>query len=202
MLSNIFLTNTNATQDINLKNNEKVNLYLVANDQKDITKTINLSLKNNNEVNLYCLVLANAKNKIFNINFHHLGNNSTSNIYVKALANNKATVKVNCVSSCATKTTKNTINQTIDGLIFDNNSLIQALPCLDINIHEITAKHTVNIGQVDPEIIFYLNTKGLSNLEAYQFLIDSFINDLHPYLTKYKINVNKDIQTLMGGSYE
>lgn len=202
MLSNIFLTNQSNAQNINLENNQKVNLYFVSNDKKDITKTINLSLKNNTEVNLYCLVLANAKTKVLNINFHHLGNNSNSNIYVKSLANNKATIRVNCVSSCKSKTTKNVINQTIDGLIFDDQSLIQALPCLDININDIVAKHTVNIGQVDPEIIFYLNTKGLSNLEAYQFLIDSFISNLNPYLTKYNININHDIQTLIGGHYE
>lgn len=202
MYSNIFLKNFSNSEIVNLSNNQKVNLYLVANDTKDITKNITLSLHDNNEVNLYCLVLSTGKNKTFNINFKHLGNNSTSNIYVKALANKKANIKINCVSSCKDKTHKNTINQIIDGLIFDNDSLIQALPCLDININDIVAKHTVNIGQVDPEIIFYLNTKGLTKLEAYQFLIDSFIKDLEPYLVKHNININKDIRSLIGGSYE
>ncbi len=202
MHSNIFLTNVSGKQNINLKTNQKVNLYLVANNQKDINKTVNLTLTDNNKVNLYCLVLASGSNKTFNINFNHKGNNSISNIYVKALANNKANVKVNCISSCQNRTKGNAINQNIDGLIFDNDSLIQALPCLDININDIVAKHTVNIGQINPEIIFYLNTKGLSNLEAYQFLIDSFIHDLNPYLTKYRINIKNDIQKLMGGYYE
>ncbi|MCQ3907808.1 MAG: SufD family Fe-S cluster assembly protein [Mycoplasmoidaceae bacterium] len=202
MLSNIFLKNLNDTENINLKDGQMVNVYLVSNDQKDITKTINLNLRNNNVVNLYCLALSNAKSKVININFNHLGDHSISNIFVKALANNHATIKVNCVSLCKAKTHKNIINQTIDGLIFDNDSLIQALPCLDINIDDIEAKHTVNIGQIDPEIIFYLNTKGLNKLEAYQFLIDSFINDLDPYLTKHNININKDIKLLMGGKYE
>lgn len=202
MFSNIFLTKFNDSQTINLKDNQKVNLYLVANDNQDVKKDINLTLANNNEVNLYCLILASKTAKTFNIYFNHKGNNSTSNIYVKSLANNNANIKINCVSRCEFKTHKNTINQVIDGLIFDNESSIQALPCLDINIDDITAKHTVNIGQVDPEIIFYLNTKGLSNLQAYQFLIDSFIKDLDPYLSQFKININKDIQSLIGGSYE
>lgn len=202
MFSNIFLKNNNEVETISLNNKQKANIYFVANEQKDITKTLNLKLKNNNEVNIYCLLLANKNNKILNINVDHVGNNSTSNIYVKSLANNHATVKVNCISNCASKTKKNTINQVIDGLIFDNDSTIQALPCLDININDIVAKHTVNIGQVDPEIIFYLNTKGLSKLEAYQFLIDSFIKDLEPYLIKNKVNIQKDIRVLVGGSYE
>ena len=202
MYSNIFLTNKNNQENINLTNNQKVNLYLVINEVKDLEKTINLTLKNNNLVNIYCLVLANKCNKFLNINIEHTGSYSTSNIYVKGLANNKANIKVNCVSSCQAKTSKNAINQTIDGLIFDNDSSIQALPCLDININDIVAKHTVNIGQVNPEIIFYLNTKGLSKLEAYQFLIDSFINDLNPYLTNHKLDINKDIKSLIGGRYE
>ncbi|MCQ2957020.1 MAG: SufD family Fe-S cluster assembly protein [Mycoplasmoidaceae bacterium] len=202
MCSNIFLKNNNEIENLSLTNNQKANIYFVANDKKDMQKTINISLKNNNEINIYCLLLASKTTKILNINVNHFGNDSTSNIHVKSLANNHATIKVNCISNCAKKTNGNTINQLIDGLIFDNESTIQALPCLDININDIVAKHTVNIGQVDPEIIFYLNTKGLSKLEAYQFLIDSFIQDLKPYLTKNKININQDIKILVGGSYE
>lgn len=202
MYSNIYLQNNNEKQKFDLSNNQTVNLYFVANDAKDLEKDIEINLLNNNEVNLYCLVLSNKRTKIINVNINHFGNNSTSNIYVKALANNSATIKINCVSGCQTKTKTNTINQTIDGLIFDDNSLIQALPCLDININDIMAKHTVNIGQIDPEIIFYLNTKGLNNLEAYQFLIDSFINNLKPYLSKYNIDINKEIKSLVGGKYE
>lgn len=202
MLSNIYLKNSSLTQTFNLNNNQKVNIYLVANDSLDINKDVNLFLKNHNEVNIYCLVLASAVNKSININIHHDGNESTSNIYVKSLVNNGANVKINCISSCKSKTSKNIINQNIDGLIFDDKSSIHALPCLDINIDDIVAKHTVNIGQVDPEIIFYLNTKGLSKLDAYQFLIDSFINDLKPYLTEFKIDINKSIKSLMGGHYE
>lgn len=202
MFSNYYLRNTNLTQTLNLKDNQKVNIYLVSNGTDNLNKTVTLSLGNNNIVNIYCLVLSNHQNKVINFNVDHHGNNSVSNIYVKALANNNAIIKVNCVSRNETKTNKNTINQMIDGLIFDDESLIQALPCLDINVDDITAKHTVNIGQVDPEIIFYLNTKGLNNIEAYQFLIDSFLSDLNPYLTHYHINVRKDIKTLMGGKYE
>lgn len=202
MRSNVFLTNKSSDENISFSNDQKANLFLVINEVKDLKKTINLTLKNNNLVNIYCLILANKSNKFLNINIDHKGNNSQSNIYVKSLANNKSHVKVNCVSSCQSKTNKNIINQTIDGLIFDNDSTIQALPCLDININDIVAKHTVNIGQVNPEIIFYLNTKGLSKLEAYQFLIDSFISDLNPCLKQYKININNDIRSLMRGSYE
>ncbi len=202
MFSNIFLKNSNEVETPSFSSNQKANIYFVANDQKDIHKTLDIKLKNNNEVNIYCLLIANKNSKILNINVNHIGNGSVSNIYVKSLANNHASVKVNCVSNCSTKTNKNTINQMIDGLIFDNDSTIQALPCLDININDIVAKHTVNIGQVDPEIIFYLNTKGLSKLEAYQFLIDSFIKDLKPYLIKNKINIQQDIRILVGGSYE
>ncbi|MBQ0045728.1 MAG: SufD family Fe-S cluster assembly protein [Mycoplasma sp.] len=202
MFSNVYLKNKSIDEKYDLFDNQKANFYLVANSSSDVCKNININLKNENILNIYCLVLSSNKTKVININLNHNGNNSQSNIYVKALANNKATIKVNCVSNCQTKTHKNIINQVIDGLIFDNESLIQALPCLDINIDDIVAKHTVNIGQVDPEIIFYLNTKGLSSLEAYQFLIDSFINDLNPYLSHYKINITKDIRSLMEGNYE
>lgn len=202
MYSNIFLQSNKSHDTINLKSKQKVNVYLVANEEKDMQKTIDINVINNNIVNVYCLILSSGKHKKVDININHHGDASISNIYVKTLVNNAAIVKVNCISNCATKTHKNQINQTIDGLMFDDKSLIQALPCLDINIDDIMAKHTVNIGQVDPEIIFYLNSKGLSTLEAYQFLINSFIKDLKPYLDQYHVNINRDIRLLVGGNYE
>jgi len=197
MSSNIFVTKLNNLEQINLKNNEEVNIYLISNKKENINKELTLNLLNNNVVNLYCLILGDGNEKTFNFNFHHNGIFSKSNIYVKVLANHKSLIKVNCVSSAKTKTTKNEISQYIDGLMFDNASNIQALPCLDINIDDIVAKHTVNIGQVDPEIIFYLNSKGLSTTEAYQFLIDGFISNLKPYIEQYKIDIDKDIKSLM-----
>ncbi|MCQ2747917.1 MAG: SufD family Fe-S cluster assembly protein [Mycoplasmoidaceae bacterium] len=201
MYSNIFLKNISNVENINLKNNQKVNIYFVANEDKNLEKNINIVVNNNNLINIYGLILANGKNKKININIDHKDDKSVSNIHVKTLANNKSNVQINCVSCCNKKTHKNAINQLIDGLLFDSESSIQALPCLDINIDDINAKHTVNIGQVDPEIIFYLNTKGLNNLQAYQFLIKSFINDLSPYLTKNRISINKEINKLIGGKY-
>jgi len=198
MFSNIFITNLNKLDEINLKDNQKVNIYLISNSNENINKDININLKNDNIVNLYCLILGDGNLKVFNFNMHHEGNYSKSNIIVKALANHKAIIKVNCVSSANKNTSKNEINQYIDGLMFDDASSIHALPCLDINIDDITAKHTVNIGQVDPEIIFYLNSKGLNKTEAYQFLIDGFISNLKPYLDEYKIDIDKDIKSLMG----
>lgn len=198
MHSNIFLT-TLKDENINLKNNQKVNVYLVSQNNDNVSKTLNIELRKNNEVNLYCLILGNNVTKTFNFNFNHLGNNSVSNIYVKSLANNNAHLHINCISFAKQKTHKNEINQLIDGLIFDNESSIQALPCLDIDVNDIVAKHTVNIGQVDPEIIFYLNTKGLSKTEAYQFMIDSFISLLKPYLDQYHLNIDNDIKSLMEG---
>lgn len=202
MHSNIFLSNKNNSENIKLFDNQKANLYLILNEVNDIKKTINLTLKNNNVANIYCLILANKCNKSLEINVKHIGNNSTSNIYIKGLANNKADIKVNCISSCQSRTNKNAINQTIDGLIFDNASSIQALPCLDINVNDIEAKHTVNIGQISPEIIFYFNTKGLSELATYRFFIDNFVNDLKPILIKQKLDINKDIKSLIGGNHE
>ncbi len=202
MHSNIFITKLNNKQRINLKNNQTVNVFVVTNDKNKMHKNLDIILKNNNKVNIYCLILASGTTKEINFNLFHNGNNSVSNIYVKALANHKSLVKVNCMSNAKAKTKKNEINQLIDGLMFDDKSQIKALPCLDINIDNVIARHTVNIGQVDPEIIFYLNSKGLSTVKAYQFLIDSFIMDLKPYLNKYRININKDIKKLMEVKYE
>jgi len=202
MSSNIFITNLTKPEAISLQNNQKANIYIVANGKDNCNKELEIILQTKSEANLYVLVIGNGNQKFFNFKFNHIGNNSKSNIYVKALASNKALIKIDCNSKIKEGSHKNEASQTIDGLIFDNQSQIQALPMLDIDTDDITAKHTVNIGQIDPEIIFYLNTKGLSTLEAYQFLIDSFINDLTPYLLTHQVNISSDIKRLLEAKYE
>lgn len=202
MLSKFFITNLSKPETISLKNNQKANIYIVANGAENCNKELEVILQSKAEANLYVLVIGNANQKFFNFKFNHIGNNAKSNIYVKALASHKALIKIDCNSKIKEGSHKNEVSQTIDGLIFDNESQIQALPCLDIDTDDITAKHTVNIGQIDPEIIFYLNTKGLSNLQAYQFLIDSFINDLTPYLLTHNVNISREIKRLLEANYE
>ncbi len=195
---NVFIPQLNNSQTVDLESNNSVDVFVVLNNKESIKKTVKVILRNNNKVNIYCLILGDRSLKEINLNLVHKGDNSISNIYVKALANHASNIKVNCFSSASKKTSKNEINQMIDGLMFDDKSTIKALPCLDINIDNVIAKHTVNVGQIDPEIIFYLNSKGLSKTQAYQFLIDSFISNLKPYVKKYNVNILEDINKIMG----
>jgi Fe-S cluster assembly scaffold protein SufB len=76
------------------------------------------------------------------------------------------------------------------------------LPSLDMFSNNLIAKHTVNIGQINPEVIFYLNTKRLNKQQIYEFLINNFIKDIQPYLFKFKINISHSIKKILGVNNE
>lgn len=202
MFSNYFLTNCNGKQCINLHDKDKANIYFVLSNSHDVNKKIMVNLLNFCYVNFYFFIIANNSKIQIDLHVNHYKNNSTSNIFVKSLVTNSSNVSINCVSWAKTKTCKNIINQQIDGLIFDKSSKMTVLPSLDICSNNLIAKHTVNIGQINPEIIFYLNTKGLNNYQIYKFLINNFIRDIQPFLTKYKKDISNDIKKVLGDKNE
>lgn len=177
MSFNNILLNSLKNQTIDLKNNEQVNLYFVDFSNDNFVKKLEINLFNNNNVNLFGICVNNGHGKYCEININHNGSNSKSKIFFKAFNKNKAMTSIICNSKAKEKTLNNAIDQDIGGLLLDNNSSITALPCLDVDTNSIIAEHSVNIGQIDPEIVFYLNSKGLSVQEAYLLVIDSFVNN-------------------------
>ena len=202
MLSNYFLTNHSKTENINLLDKDKVNIYSILSNCHKIDKKVNINLHNFCHVNFYLFIIANNSRIQIDISINHHKNNSTSNIFVKSLVTNNSNVNINCVSWAKAKTSKNVITQQVDGLIFDKSSKVSILPSLDICTNHLVAKHTVNIGQINPEIIFYLKTKGLNKYQIYEFLINNFIKDVQPFLNNFKKNISNDIKSILGGSDE
>ncbi|MDR2867556.1 MAG: SufD family Fe-S cluster assembly protein [Acholeplasmatales bacterium] len=63
-------------------------------------------------------------------------------------------------------------------LILDEKSSATLMPTLEINNSETKAGHGCVQGYFNPELIFYLMSRGLSKDHAQKILIDSYINPL------------------------
>ena len=59
MLSNYFFTNRNKTENVNLLDKDKVNIYSVLSNCHKVYKKININLHNFCHVNFYLFIIAN-----------------------------------------------------------------------------------------------------------------------------------------------
>jgi Fe-S cluster assembly scaffold protein SufB len=152
--------------------------YIVDVENKDIDKQITIDLKENQTINVYLYTLCKAKNKQYKIKCIHK-KNSRCNICIKALVNNCGNVKLNIENKVSKNISNVLINQDIQGITFDNDSKIIATPSMIISNNKIIANHSVSIGNLNPESLFYLTSRGLTSQQATIKLIESMFDKLH-----------------------
>lgn len=76
------------------------------------------------------------------------------------------------------KAIDNKSKQTLIGVLLSDQAKILGEPNLKINSLNVNAKHSLRIGTLDKDEIFYLLTKGLPLEEAKQILINAIVTKL------------------------
>ena len=161
------------------------NLYLFNYCKKKHVCQINIYLKNRIIVNIYCLILAYLQTEKITINVYHYKKKSQSFVKAKLFATKKANLVFNCFSRIEKNIIENNLEQSIDGFIFDDTAKIDVVPSLTTQTNNSIAKHNVNLGKIDPKILFYLSSKAIKNSQIYKlFLLNFFIQS--NFLTIFK----------------
>ena len=161
------------------------NLYLFDYCKKKHVCQINIYLKNRIIVNIYCLILEYLQTEKITINVYHCKKKSQSFVKAKLFASKKANLIFNCFSRIEKNIIENNLEQSIDGFIFDDTAKIDVIPSLTTQTNNSNAKHNVNLGKIDPKILFYLSSKAIKNSQIYKlFLLNFFIQS--NFLTIFK----------------
>jgi len=61
-------------------------------------------------------------------------------------------------------------------LLVGKNSRATAIPELEIESNDVKASHAASIGRINEEEIFYLQSRGLSRVEAQNMIIKAFLS--------------------------
>lgn len=161
------------------------NLYLFDYCKKKHVCQINIYLKNRIIVNIYCLILVYLQTEKITINVYHCKKKSQSFVKAKLFASKKANLIFSCFSRIEKNIIENNLEQSIDGFIFDDTAKIDVIPSLTTQTNNSNAKHNVNLGKIDPKILFYLSSKAIKNSQIYKlFLLNFFIQS--NFLTIFK----------------
>lgn len=161
------------------------NLYLFNYCKKKHVCQINIYLKNRIIVNIYCLILVYLQTEKITINVYHYKKKSQSFVKAKLFATKKANLIFNCFSRIEKNIIENNLEQSIDGFIFDDTAKIDVVPSLTTQTNNSIAKHNVNLGKIDPKILFYLSSKAIKNSQIYKLFLRNFFIQSN-FLTIFK----------------
>lgn len=143
----------------------------------NVISNTNLKVKviilGNKELKINCWLDANLKSHYNNVEFEIL-----------AYANDLANIKIISNVGIELKTIDNKSKQSLIGILLSNQAKILGEPNLKINSLNVNAKHSLKIGTLDKDEIFYLLTKGISLEESKQILINAIVTKLISNLTE------------------
>lgn len=173
----IILENKNI--DIKCDKNISQDFLYIIDGKNDIDLNLNLNSQKNSNVNINILSIANLDSKI---NIKVITNSSYDDskirINVYSYGFDKSKTNIFLSSSINSNAKNNDIIQNIFGLILSGESIISGQPILKIQTEQVIAKHSLKIGTLDKNELFYLNTKGFSEKNAKKIIIDTMLKRL------------------------
>lgn len=164
----------------NINKNATLNIYTI-NISGELVKNnyyINLN-KKNSECNFNGIGLLNKKNHIDNyIEINHNRKNTTSNLkynnilndYSKGIFYARTVINKGCSQSKASQSNKN--------MLLSKHSSIQSNPQLIINNDDVQCSHGSTTGEIDSDVLFYMQSRGIKLEQAKKMLINSFLFNL------------------------
>ncbi|AZK48158.1 Fe-S cluster assembly protein SufD [Paenibacillus lentus] len=127
----------------------------------------------------------------------HFGKNSDSQMITRAVMREQATAIINGVTKIEHGATKANGEQTEKVLMLSPKARGDANPILLIDEDDVTAGHAASVGQVNPEQIYYLMSRGITKEEAERLIIYGFLAPVVADIPLEKLQ--QQLQTLVEG---
>ncbi|MGM0882659.1 MAG: Fe-S cluster assembly protein SufD [Bacillota bacterium] len=105
----------------------------------------------------------------------HFGKSSDSNMVTRAVMKDSATAIINGITKIEHGATKANGVQTEKVLMLSPKARGDANPILLIDEDDVTAGHAASVGQVNPEQVYYLMSRGISKQDAERLIIYGFL---------------------------
>jgi len=144
-----------------------------------------------------------GKNQIQDIGakIYHLAPNTTSVIKSKSISKNGGIARYRglLIVSRNAKNAKSKVQ--CDALMLDNISKSDTIPVIEIKQDKASIAHEATVGKISQEQIFYLMSRGLTEEQANQIIVNGFIEPIIKELPiEYALELNKLIELEMEGS--
>ena len=144
------------------------------------TKELIVRLEEEREdMEVYGLVRAEEPGEyVLNILMDHLVGKNNGRVTIRGIAKNGAKVKINGMIKIRQGSDDVDDFLEMRVLLLDDKSMATAEPKLEIEANQVKASHAATVGRIDPEQLFYLKSRGISQTEAEKLIVDGFLEEI------------------------
>ena len=131
----------------------------------------------------------------------HNAPNTTSKIISKSLSKDGGRTSYRGLVKIAKNANGVKSNVICDALILDDKSQSDTYPYIEIDSDQVNIEHEATVSKIGEEQLFYLMSRGITELDASAMIVNGFIEPLVKELPmEYAVEMNKLIQLQMEGS--
>ena len=131
----------------------------------------------------------------------HNAPNTTSKIVSKSLSKSGGRTSYRGLVKISKKADNAKSNVVCDALILDEDSQSDTYPYIEVDNDQVNIDHEATVSKIGEEQLYYLMSRGISEIEASAMIVNGFIEPLVKELPmEYAMELNKLIQLQMEGS--
>ena len=132
--------------------------------------------------------LGNKDEVKVNVNIDHVAPDTTSDTLIKSVLTGAAVGSFYGLVSIkkGAKNTNTFFRE--DALLLSDTAKAEAIPSLEIDENEVKAGHASTVGPVDPEMLFYLMSRGITQKEARKLIVQGYFTGVLNQLPKKEKN--------------
>ena len=109
---------------------------------------------------------------------HHIAPECTTDLMFKGALDNKARGVYRGMIHLDTTAQKTDAYQQNRTLLLSDDARVDAIPGLEILANDVRCTHGATAGQIDPTILFYLMSRGLTEFQAKKMIMDGFFEEV------------------------
>ena len=131
----------------------------------------------------------------------HLAPNTSSNIVSKSISRGGGHTSYRGLLHVAQQAKNSKAKVRCDALLLDPESRSDTYPTNDVRTSDVQIEHEAVVSKIGDEQLFYLRSRGLSELDATSLIVSGFIEPIAKELPmEYAVELNRLIQLEMDGS--
>lgn len=173
LVFNNSLSNASLIEKIIVKKSN-LNITYIDLNSYDFYQNSDFDIYEDSIVNINSIYLG-VMNKKINFNLNNLEKGSKSYINNNVVCLNDASFMLDVIGNIKKGAKKSECKQTSKCLTFESPKLAKVLPVLNIDENDVEAKHALSSGTLDEEVLFYMNSRGLSKKDALSLILVSYL---------------------------
>lgn len=151
----------------------------------NVARSIALHLEKDAHAELYGIVFAHGKQKIaLKLSEEHVAQSSKATTSIHNLVDEHASVDIRDIIGIRKGAKFADTRLDVRSLVLTKDARAQVIPSLEIEEQDVKASHAAAAGPIDPEQMFYLESRGYTTTQAHTALIRGFLDAILSKLPK------------------